>query len=158
MKKDYIRDYATEAFRFYATIGMTSDEYRNKIAQEAIENMSKKEVSISSSGPGRPTESQLLYSEKLVEEKLSAIYDIDAVEKTLKECETTYLGREIKKVIEIVYFTEAKQPIRKGDIRDRVLKVCDELHISESTAYRHLKKARLLFAHNRGLRVEEYYR
>lgn len=154
MIKDHIRDYATEAFRFYATVKMSAIEYREKIRAEAIENIMKKQGKTGSKGS--PTESQLIYADKVVEEKISEIKDLEAVEKVLNECESQgFIGREMKQVIEIVYFTQADKPIRRGEIRDRVLKACSKLNISESTTYRYLKRARLLFAHNRGLRSGE---
>lgn len=154
MRKDHIRDYATEAFRFYAAANMSAIEYREKIRREAIETVVKRKGSKSSGGS--PTEAQLVYADKVVEEKISEIQDMEAVEKTLQEFDKQrFIGPEIKNVVSIVYFTEPKRPIRKGEIRDRVLKACTEMNISESTAYRYLKRTRLLFAHNRGLRAGE---
>jgi hypothetical protein len=157
MKKDHIRDYATEAFRFYALIGVSAIEYREKIRTEAI-NIVVKRMGKSSKG-GSPTEAQLIYAEKVIEEKISEIQDLEAVEKTLKEFEADVFTRvTMLPLIKIVYFTEAGKEIKKGEIRDRVIKACNDLNISESTAYRYLKRARLLFAHNRGLRAGEVER
>ena len=154
MKKDHIRDYATEAFRFYASTHMSAIQYREKIRREAIDTVIKR-MGTSSGGGGSPTEAQLIYADKVVEEKISEIKDMEAVEKTLQEFEIQCIGAEIKKVVNIVYFTDPKRQIRKGEIRDRVIRACTELNISESTAYRYLKRTRLLFAHNRGLRAGE---
>lgn len=154
MKKDHIRDYATEAFRFYANVGISTIEYKEKVRREAMDAIVKRE-----SAPkvgGSPTEALLIYGEKAVEEKLSEIEDLEAVEKTLKEFEAKIYGKTvILPLIEMVYFTECDREIRRGEIRDRVVKACTNLSISESTAYRYLKKARLLFAHNRKLRAGE---
>ena len=154
MKKDHIRDYATEAFRFYANIGMSAMEYKEKVRQEAMETIAKRESSPKVGGS--PTESLLIYGEKAVEERISEIDDLEAVERTLKELEANVYGKAvILPLIKTVYFTECDRDIKKGEIRDRVLKACTELNIGESTAYRYLKKARVLFAHNRKLRAGE---
>lgn len=154
MKKDHIRDYATEAFRFYASIGMSAIEYKEKVRKEAMETIAKRE-GMHKSG-GSPTEALLIYGEKAVEEKISEIEDLEAVEKTLKEFEADVYGKAIiVPLIKIVYFTESKRPIKKGEIRDRVNKACTDLKISESSAYRYLKKVRTIFAHNRKLRAGE---
>ncbi len=154
MKKDHIRDYATEAFRFYALVGISAIEYREKIRNEAINTVVKR-MGKATKG-GSPTEAQLIYADKMIEEKISEIEDLEAVEKVLSECETQgFTGIEMKEVIKIVYFTDPKRLIKKGEIRERVLKASTKLSISESTAYRYLKRARLLFAHNRGLRAGE---
>ncbi|EKQ50279.1 MULTISPECIES: hypothetical protein [unclassified Clostridium] len=157
MKKDHIRDYATEAFRFYALVGMSAIEYREKIRNEAINTVVKR-MGKGTKG-GSPTEAQLIYADKAIEEKLSEIQDLEAVEKTMKEFEADVFTRiTILPLIKAVYFTEADKEIKKGEIRNRVIKACSDLSISESTAYRYLKRARLLFAHNRGLRAGEVER
>lgn len=157
MKKDHIRDYATEAFRFYALIGISAIEYREKIRKEAINTVVKR-MGKTSKG-GSPTEAQLIYADKAVEEKISGIEDLEAIEKTIKEFEADAFTKAIIiPLIKTVYFTEPRKELKKGDIRNRVLKACDDLNISESTAYRYLKRARLLFAHNRGLRAGEVER
>lgn len=154
MKKDHIRDYATEAFRFYANVGMSAIEYKEKVRKEAMEIIAKRENAPKSDGS--PIESLLIYGEKAVEEKISEINDLEAVERTLKEFEANIYGRSIVlPLIKIVYFTDSNRDIKRGEIRDRVLKACNELNIGEATAYRYLKKARVLFAHNRKLRAGE---
>lgn len=154
MKKDHIRDYATEAFRFYAKTNMSAIEYKEMIRVEAISTIAKREGTGTSGGS--PTEALLIYGEKVVEEKVSEIEDLESVEKTLKEFSTSHVGiTTIIPLIKTVYFTEASRDIKKGEIRDRVIRSCSELNISESTAYRYLRKARLLFAHNRKLRATE---
>lgn len=154
MKKDYIRDYATEAFRFYASIGMNSDEYREKLRREAMETIARREGSTKSDGS--PTEAMLMHAEKVIEGKISVLEELEAVEKTLKEFEARpYYNMLIIPLIRKVYFTEPNKPLKKGDIQDRVIKACEELNIVERTAYRYLKKARDVFAYNRKLRTEK---
>lgn len=154
MKKDHIRDYATEAFRFYASIGVSAIEYREKIRKEAIDTVNKR-MGKTAKG-GSPTEAQLIYADKAVEEKISEIEDLEAIEKTIKEFEANVFTKAIVlPLIKTVYFIEPNQDLKKGEIRNRVLRACEDLSISESTAYRYLKRARLLFAHNRGLRAGE---
>jgi hypothetical protein len=115
MKKDNIRDYATEAFRFYAVVGIPAINYKGDRGE---------------------------------------LEDLRAVEKTLEEFEKDVFKRDtILPLIKEVYFTHADKEMKKGEIRNRVVNSCNNLNISESTAYRYLKKARISFAHNRGLRA-----
>lgn len=159
--KNHIRDYATAAFRFYASNGKSAEKYKDKIYQEALEIQSKIERC---SGVSKPTEAAIMRAESAVNEKLAEIKDMEAVEKTLSElnannsfCENSFRlpkiqRRHVIQAIEIVYFTEADKELQKGDIHNRVLKAAVELPASESTIYKWLGKARKLFAQNRGLR------
>ena len=85
MKKDHIRDYATEAFRFYAANGMNTEQFKDKIRQEALEEKRQREERSGNSCGGSPTEHELLYQEEKLQERISEILDVEAVEKTLEE-------------------------------------------------------------------------
>ena len=62
-------------------------------------------------GIGKPTEAAVIYAEKQVEKKTAELLDILAVEKVYYTSKRT-----VREVIEIVYFTDAMLPLRKGDI------------------------------------------
>lgn len=147
MKKDHIRDYATEAFRFYAAKGKPT--YRNLKAQymaEALEDYQREHEK--GSGIGKPTEAAVIYAEREVEKKMAELLDILAVEKVY------YTSKPlVREVIEIVYFTDAEEPLRKGDISARVCKASLETFTSERGVYAILKAVRLKFAEERGLRI-----
>lgn len=147
MKKDHIRDYATEAFRYFAAKGKPS--YRTLKAQymaEALEDYQREHEK--GSGIGKPTEAAVIYAERQVEKKMAELLDILAVEKVY------YTSKPlVREVIEIVYFTDAEEPLRKGDISARVCKASLETFTSERGVYAILKAVRLKFAEERGLRV-----
>lgn len=147
--KDYLRDYCTEAFRFYACNGMNADKYKQKIYDEALEQQKRLE---GKSGIGSPTEAAIIRAEAAVDEKLAEIKDMEAVEMTLAELHARAMPY-IVQAIKIVYFQDAGKELEPGDISLRVHAA--ELYIpaSERSVYYYLKKARILFAEHRGLRI-----
>lgn len=147
MKKDHLRDYATEAFRFYAVLGKPS--YRTLKAQymaEALEEYRREHEK--GSGIGKPTEAAVMYAERQTEKKTAELLDVLAVEKVYFTSK-----RLVREVIEIVYFEEPTEPLRKGDITNRVIKASLMTFTSERGIYAILKAVRLRFAEERGLRV-----
>jgi len=149
--KDHLRDYVISAFRFYARNGRSSEKYKQEIYEEALEEYRKREQG---KGAGNSPESAVMAAEKAVEDKISSIKDMEAVELTLAEIRANsekYYG--MFRVIEIVYFTDANVDLNKGDIKDRIYKAEFDTHISERNIYRYLKKARIMFAEKRGLRI-----
>ena len=147
MKKDNTRDYATEAFRFYATIGKPS--YRSlkaKYMSEAIEAYHREYEK--GSGIGKPTEAAIIYAEKQTEKKEAELLDVLAVEKVYYTSKRT-----VREIIEIVYFERPSESIKKGEISQRVTKASLYTFTSERGVYSILKAVRLRFAEERGLRV-----
>lgn len=150
-KKDNIRDYATEAFRFYAACGSLTSAELERMVRDRIYKQSKKEVLRSGSGmPSDATAIAVMKAEDAVRDLQAELMDITAVEKTLKR-----LNMQQRKAVEIVYFTDAKKDLEKNDISDRVHRAELEIPASEKSVYRHLKKAREIFAEERGLRINE---
>ena len=151
MKKDNIRDYATEAFRLYAALGKPSyDDIKEKIYQYALREERKAEVK--GGGISKPTEQSLINAQRAVDEFEATLSDILAVENTLKMLSLRDNGMEIKKAVEIVYFTEPKRPIRKNEISERVHMAEIAIPTTEPTVYRYLKIARNIFGIERKLR------
>ena len=149
MKKDNIRDYATEAFRFYAACGKLTSAELEQMVRDRIYQQSRKAVLRSGSGmPSDATAVAVMKAEDAVRDLQAEILDITAVEKTLKR-----LNAQQRKAVEIVYFTDPEKDLERNDISDRVHKA--ELYIpaSEQSVYRYLKKAREIFAEERGLRI-----
>ena len=138
--KNHIRDYATSAFKFYAKEG-GAEKYKKKIYDESLltQNGGK------GSGISNPTEAMITRAEKAVEEKIAIWKDLEAVEDTLTELRLD-LNFEAIKAIEQVYFAD-------GDIQGKVHKASLEIPASEGMIYYWLRKAREIFAENRGLRV-----
>lgn len=151
--KDYTRDYATEAFRFYAKVGKPSfEKLKQQIYDQALE-LSKRE-GIKTNNICSPTELSVMKAEQAVLEKKAELEDILAVEKTLHKIKGLQ-GKEVKKAVELVYFIEADKELKKGDIEKRVINASLELNADRSTIYRWLGIARKVFCHERGLRVTD---
>lgn len=145
IKKDHLRDYATNAFCAYAKNNKLSfDEVRKQIYNTALNdawNMS----------PDRA----IIYAEEKVNKHMPELLDIMAVDKAL---DILRLGGEydILKAVEKVYFT-LPDNIRKCDISDRVTQLSITLPASERSIYYWLSKARLLFAALRGLNCADSF-
>lgn len=146
MKKDHIRDYATEAFRYYAYMNTTYEMLCKKYRQEALEEY-QRNLEGAGTGISKPTENAVIYAESKLREKQGELWDILAVEKTIAQ-----LNIWERRAIEIVYFPHAHRDIQKGEISDRVNQASIEIPAGTATVYRYLKRARNLFAFERGLR------
>lgn len=150
MKKDHIRDYATEAFRYYASIGKTFDEVKEEIYKTAIEESKSKELK--TNNICSPTELAMMRADKAIVEKKGELEDILAVEETLKQIALERNGADIKKAIELVYFVTPDKELERNEFSERVLNAANEINCDTRTIYRYLGTARSIFAENRGLR------
>ncbi len=149
MKKDNIRDYATEAFRFYAACGKLTSAELERMVRDRIYQQSRRAVLRSGNGmPSDATAVAVMKAEDAVRDLQAEILDITAVEKTLKR-----LNKQQRKAVEIVYFTDAEKDLEKNDISNRVHRAELEIPASEQSIYNWLRKARRIFAEERGLRI-----
>ena len=149
MKKDNIRDYATEAFRYYAACGRKTADVCKEQVKEIIYEQSSREIVRSGSGThSDSTAYRAMEAEDASCEMAAEFLDIIAVEKTLMQ-----LSEHEKMAVEIVYFTDAKKDLQKGEISKRVHKAELEIPAEERTIYRWLGRARKTFAKERGLRI-----
>ncbi len=151
--KDYLRDYATAAFRFYAQNGMSAEKFKQKIYIEALDEIKKRETKVKD-GISNPTEQALIKAEMAVNERISEILDMESVDKVLAELEARYKYYIIK-AIEIVYFKDTDKDLLAGDIKNRVIIASHEIPASERSIYTWLKQAREIFAYQRGLRINK---
>jgi len=149
--KDYIRDYATAAFRFYAKNGMSAEKFKQKIYFDAINEIKQREIRVKN-GVSKPTEEALMKAETALNERISEVLDMEAVEEVLLELNAN-LKRYIVQAIEIVYFQEPEKELEAGDIKNRVIMASHIIYASERSVYGWLKQARELFAYQRGLRI-----
>jgi len=152
-KNDHTRDYATEAFRYYALMGRPTYEQLKQEMYDRILDQEKREL-VKVKGLTDPTANAQINAEKEVEKREPELLDILAVGKTV---EMLALGKKEKIVqcLEMVYFLEPNRPIRKGEITERVLYATTHPKVlaSERQVYYWLKEARCLFAMIRGLRI-----
>lgn len=132
MKKESIRDYAVEAFRFYAKSALPPD--REKIKSALLK--SRKKGNLFSQSP-------------IIDAELLDLY---AVCDTINELSKKENGKEILLCLETVYFTSPDAEIHRGDIEKRVVYCSVNYHLATATVYRYLCTARRLFALKRGLR------
>ena len=154
--KDYLKDYATAAFRFYALNGKSAEKYKKQIYDDVIETIRQREVRVKGSG-GSPTEAMLIEAENMISFKMAEIKDMESVEATIKQLEVMRFGqgRGIIQAIEFVYFKDANKEIIKGDIYNRVHHAELFIPASERSIYYWLRQAREIFSIERGLRVEK---
>jgi len=148
MKKAHYRDYATEAFRFWARKG-PAEKYRQSLWNEALERHERLERS---TGISAPSEAAIMRAEQAVKDAEAELKDMDAVEFALEALEKLR-GRAAIKAIQMVYLKDPNRDIQKGEIEDRVHEAEISIPASERTIYRYLSLARRLFAEKRGLRM-----
>lgn len=139
MKKDHLRDYCTEAFRFYAKSGGEKSYIKN-----LVDDMERQK----GSGICSPTESALIKKEQLIEQHAAELSDIEAVEKVLHALDMCE-----HQVIEMVYFKDCWRDIERGDIEERIHYAEINIPASRRQIYYWLAKARKMFACERGLRL-----
>ena len=151
MKKDNIRDYATEAFRYYAACGRKSSVECMQQVKELIYEQTSREIIRTGSGTHSDSTAYLAMAADDASCEMAAEFlDIMAVEKTLMQ-----LNEYQRAAVEIVYFADAKMELQKGDISKRVHKAGLSIAASEQSIYKWLRKARVIFAHERGLRITD---
>ena len=146
--RDYLRDYVTAAFRFYAQNGMSAEKYKKKIYIQALEEGLISEGN--KSGVSKPTESAVIAAERAVSLKIAEIRDMEAVEKVIAELDVKLRG-DIIQAIEYVYFKDCNQELE--NIKAKVHTAEIFIPASERSIYRWLRHARELFAVERGLRI-----
>lgn len=144
MRKDNIRDYATEAFRFWARHGCPSYE-------EAVERIKRRAINRAF---GIDPEKALIYAEAEVEKASAGLCDIMACSQVFTTLDDTGRGL-VCEAVRAVYMTEPWKIPKRGELSARVLAFALEIPLSERQVYQYLKQARELFAAVRGLRLEE---
>lgn len=126
MKKDNIRDYATEAFRYWASIGCPA--YEDILSYQNAE---------------RPA-----FSDAEKED----IRACDACFRYFSESGHTVICDAVREV----YMTKPNQDIGKNEISVRVTRFSMKTPASERQVYYWLHQARVLFAELRGLRLDRF--
>ena len=140
--KDHLRDYCTEAFRFYARWGS-----RDAYIKALISDLQRQR----GGGVNSPTEAALIHKEQVMRERAAEIADIDAVQMVMNVCE-----REVRMAVEMGYLDKPYEQLEWGDIKMRVHKASRMISASERNVYRYLRRARMVFAEERGLRCKSW--
>lgn len=144
MKKDFTRDYVTEIFRAWAAAGMpTYDEARERVYKTELAKRASMDAATA-----------IVQAEIATDKRTPFLLDIMAAEKTMELLERggKYV---IVRAVKEVYCAYPMQPLRRGDITDRVRRYSLLCPADTSTVYRWLKEARLLCAAVRGLRISD---
>ncbi|MGN0791334.1 MAG: hypothetical protein ACI4NL_00630 [Christensenellales bacterium] len=149
MIKTHYRDYATEAFRILALEG-SSEKFRERIWNEALDDMERRKER--SGSISAPTEAAIMRAQKALDDAKATILDLEAAEFALEALEKMR-GRAAVKAVRAVYMIMPDQPIKRGEIQQRVEVTSVELPADPRTIYHWLSLARSLFAEHRGLRM-----
>ncbi len=152
MKKDYIKDYATEAFRFYAKKGKPTYEEMEKQIRIEAERKNHTILGVSTN-TSDPTLYELLWVQNVMDEREAELLDILAVSKVMRILTVNKYGNFIKKAIDMVYFQNPFKELERNEISSRVANASLRIPCSERQVYRYLKSARDLFAFERKLRI-----
>jgi len=134
--KDFTREYATAAFRFYAREGGVE-----KYIEKKIDEVRQKKRN---PGLGNPTEADIVRRDQVIREYAAELADIEAAEKAMLISEKT-----VRQAVEIVYMRDCWKDLKKGDIEARVHTAEIYIPASRAQIYRWLAK----FARERGLRL-----
>lgn len=144
MKKDFTRDYTTEIFRAYAAAGMpTYEEARERVYKTELAKRDSVDVATA-----------IAQAEIATEKRTPYLLDIMAAEKTLELLERGNKTAAVQ-AVKAVYCANPLQPLRRGDISNRVQRFALEYPAETRSVYRWLKEARLLCAAIRGLRISD---
>jgi len=143
MRKDHTREYATEAYRFYAKVG-GNEGYLKKLCADYNTQPSV--------GAASSTEGALIRKEGILRDHAAEFADLTAVDKALYIIEVNSHSK-IKQCVEMVYMKDCWKDIKRGDIEERVHHAELQIPASRSQVFRWLKTARDLFAKERGLRL-----
>ena len=145
--KDYLRDYATAAYRYYARCGCpTHEELRDIIYTEALESEKRSLVRIK--GIGNPTQQAVINAEAAVDARKGELMDVLAVETAIRIMRPEWI-----RAVKLVYFPEPERELERGEIMQRVTSASLLIPASERQIYRWLRFARQTFATERGLRL-----
>lgn len=152
MVKDHTRDYATAAFRFWAQVGGI-DSFRLRILEDVEARNAARIGKEGICDISSPVEAWMIKQDEAYKRYAAEVADLEAVAEVLRISEYMHNGKMMRQALEFVYFTDAKKPLEKGAIEMRVHRAELMMPASYRTVYRLLRKAREIFAENRGLRT-----
>lgn len=141
MKKDHVRDYATAAYRYWASVGCPTYD-------EAIERIKKRAQKIAKD---QSLEIVAAFVDACMEKREGVLLDIKACDEAFSYFRSH--GKEcICSAVQNVYMAFPKKRLARGELSGRVVRFGMDNYYSESQVYRFLEEACSKFAENRGLR------
>lgn len=143
MLKEWTRDYATGAFIRYANRGCPSAaEYEESVRKDVYKRLNL-----------QPPNVIVMRAEAALSARRPLIEDFEAVRKTIEHFK--HQNKEIiaLAIVEVYKGLPEMRPISSNEITNRVRGFCTRHYVSESTVYRGLKQARLLFSRFRGIEI-----
>ena len=147
MKRDrikYLRDYATEAFRYWAGVGCPT-------YAEAVDRIQSRAERRSESA-GREVAAAFVRAEICKAE--AALLDIKACDEAFSELKLH--GKEcVCSAVREVYMAFPHKRLAKGELSGRVVRFAMENYYSERQVYYFLTEACEVFAEKRGLRCAD---
>ena len=144
MKKDFVRDYATAAFRLWAIRGCnTYEQEMERIEKRAEENAKDAD-----------SDKAVEFAQAELVKRVAELYDIMACDETFRLLEKQGKGIICSAVKEVYMIDPWREP-KRDEIAKRVLRFAIDTPASERQVYRWLAEARNLFAALRGLRVDD---
>lgn len=145
LKKDYLRDYVTDAFRFWAVSGFPTYDAAKKAAYEkALTEYT-----------GDDPEKAVLYAEEFIDTQSPELLDIFAASETIRLLKEYNRSDVAEAVMSVYCVSHGEEKLNRGEISRRVTAFSLSYHAGEATVYRWLRYARALFASLRGLRLTE---
>lgn len=147
MKRDrikYLRDYATEAFRYWAGVGCPT-------YAEAVERIRSK-AERRSEGVGTNEAAAFVSAE--LKKAEAALLDVKACEEAFAELKRH--GKDcVCSAVRDVYMAFPHKRLAKGELSGRVVRFSMENYYSERQVYYFLAEACEIFAEKRGLRCAD---
>lgn len=142
MKKDHNRDYATEAFRYWAAVGCPT--YENALGR-IIKRAQEK-------AKGQPAEVKAAFIDACIEQRMGALLDIKACDECFKYLNAH--GKEcVCSAVREVYMAFPRKRLARGELSGRVVRFGMDNYYSSAQVYRFLEEACDRFVENRGLRA-----
>lgn len=141
MIKDNIRDYATDAFRYWASVGCPTYE-------EAIARIVKK---AESEAVGQPEGTRAAFVDARLNKHMGELGDIRACNECFEYMKAHGKECVCSAVREVYMVCPRKRPAR-GELSGRVLRFAIDNYYGEAQVYRFLREACEVFAEKRALR------
>jgi hypothetical protein len=166
--KELTRDSATDAFRFWAFVEQLKGRVVDPLDEcGRVDVVAKYKALLyadiyraPAEGAGKgdglsPTEQQLIAMERRLENARATILDLEAVARTVDWADLQLDGPDMLAAVKAVYQVQPDVPADHVEIRRRAAAYAERAPMHISTVYRKLRKARVKWGEERGLRVFE---